>query len=229
LIFTLSGGVGTGKTITAAMLAIRAAEKNQVLTNFTIKKLKNYHRLRKGDILIEKFSDKGKRDGYDINWDFWETHKNCDVFLDEVHNLINSRSSMSNENKKYSEWIAQIRKIWGQSGDQNYLNALSRMNNGAFHKYHQELYSRSNNIFLITQRPRKIDINFKELCHVHIQCSKVNIGDAVVIYQDHYLGNDQLSGIEMMEYGAKPKRSFFVANDYFGRYDSYEIVRGEFI
>ena len=229
MICTLSGGVGTGKTITSVKLAIESAKKNTVLTNFSIKKLKNYIRLKKGDILIEKFNDKGKLDGYDINWDFWEAHKNGDVFLDEVHNLINSRSSMSTVNKKYSEWIAQIRKIWGQSGDQNYLNTLSRMSNELFHRYHQQVYARSNNIFLITQKPRKIDVNFKELCHVHIQCSKQVIGDKVLIFQDHYLGNDQLSGIEMMEMGLKPKRTYFVANPYFNRYDSYEIVRGEFL
>jgi len=33
----------------------------------------------------------------------------------------------------------------------------------------------------------------------------------------------------MMEYGAKPKMTYFLADPYFNKYDSYEIIRGEFI
>jgi len=223
----MSCGVGSGKTISAVRQAYLEADKNMVLTNFDVYGLKNYYRLKKGDILIDK--SEGKKKILEVNWDFWEKHKNCDIFLDEVHNLINSRSSMSVENKKYSEWISQIRKLWGQSGDQNYLNALSRMNSNVFNKMHGKIYSASNNIFIITQKPRKMDINFKELCHIHIQCSKVTQGKQVIIFQDHFLGNDNISGIEMMEIGAKPKRSYFLANPYFNKYNSYEIVQGGYI
>ena len=109
MIITMSGGVGAGKTISAIRQAFVEAKKNQVITNFKIIGLKNYYRLKKGDILKD-VSDNPKKTEYEVNWDFWENHKNCDIFLDEVHNLINSRNSMSKENKKYSEWIAQIRK-----------------------------------------------------------------------------------------------------------------------
>jgi len=136
---------------------------------------------------------------------------------------------MSKENKKYSEWIAQIRKVWGSSGDQNFINILNKMNNNLFHKVHRQIYSKSNNIFFITQKPRKIDVNIKDLVHIHIQCSKQKIHGKTVIFQDHFLGNDNESGIEMMEYGVKPKRTYFIADPYFGKYDSYEIIKGEYI
>ena len=229
MIITMSGGVGSGKTISAVRQSVVEARNNLVLTNFKIFNLKNYYRLKKGDVLVEERNEKGKLEKYELNWDFWEAHKNCDIFLDEVQNMFNSRNSMSRENKKYSEWIAQIRKLWGASGDQNYLEVLRKMNNNLFHKHHQEIYSRSNNIFLITQKPRKLDVNFKDLCHVHIQCSKQNIRGVPIIFQDHYLGNDQVSGIEMMEFGEKPKRTYFDPRPFFNRYDSYEIVRGEYL
>ena len=226
MIITMAGGVGSGKTISAVRQAIMESKKNKVLTNFKIFKMKNYYRLKKGDVLIDKSGD-GKKKAYDVNWQFMEDHKHCDIFLDEIHNLISSRNSMSVENRKYSEWLSQIRKLWGASGDQNYLDILRKMNNNNFHKYHQQLYARSNNIILITQKPRKMDINFREICHVHIQCKKIIRGKQVIILQEHYLGDDSVSGIEMMEYGQKPKISYFLANPYFNMYDSYEIVRGE--
>lgn len=228
MIITMSGGVGSGKTISAVRQAIIEAEDNLVITNFKIKKLKNYYRLKKGDILKDVSGHPRKKE-FVVNWEFWEKHKNCDIFLDEVHNLINSRNSMSLENRKYSEWIAQIRKVWGASGDQNYLDAMRKMNNNTFNKYHQKIYSRSNNIFFITQKPRKIDVNIKDLVHVHIQCSKKVINGKTFIFQSHFLGDDNLSGVEMMEMGVKPKISFFYANPYFKRYDSYEIVKGDYI
>ena len=228
MILTMSGGVGSGKTISAVRQAIVEAENNQVITNFTIKGLKNHYRLKQGDIIVNH-AEEGKKKDLEVNWDFWNEHKNCDIFLDEVHNMMNSRNSMSAENKKYSEWIAQIRKVWGASGDQNYLDALNRMNSNMFHKYHQEIYARSNNIYFITQKPRKIDVNIKDLVHVHIQCSKKMIKGRCVIFQAHFLGNDNESGIEMMEYGAKPKMTYFLADPYFNKYDSYEIIKGEYI
>jgi len=219
---------GSGKTISAVRQAFVEAERNKVLTNFAIKGIKNHYRLKKGDILKD-VSENPKKKEFEVNWDFWENNKNCDIFLDEVHNLINSRNSMSKENKKYSEWVAQIRKVWGSSGDQNYLEALKRMPNNLFHRLHQRIYSKSNNIFFITQKPRKLDVNIKDLVHVHIQCSKQKIKGKTVIFQNHFLGNDNESGIEMMEYGAKPKITYFTADPYFGKYDSYEIIKGEYI
>ena len=63
IIVTMSGGVGSGKTISAVRQAIVEAEKNPVLTNFKIFKLKNYYRLKKGDVLVEKRNEKGKLEG----------------------------------------------------------------------------------------------------------------------------------------------------------------------
>ena len=142
---------------------------------------------------------------------------------------------MSKENILYSEWIAQIRKIFGEQGDQNYLDALRSMKNEYFHKYVDKVISKSNNIILITQKVRKIDINFRELCHVYIQCHKQVIKRKgkkyVLIFNDYWFGDDNCDAIEYAQMGVKPKKSFFVGDKYFKNYDSYELISsgGEYL
>ena len=166
-----------------------------------------------------------------INWEFWEKNRNCDVFLDELHNLISSRRAMSKINQAFSEWISQIRKIWGSTGDQNQIDLLKRMNNKTFGKYVDRIMAKSNNIYLITQRVRKIDINFRELCHVYVQCQKIKIKNHIYIINNYWFGDDNMSAIEAFEMGIKPKKTYFYGNDYFKYYDSYELIStgGEYL
>jgi len=186
--------------------------------------------LKKDDVLIDVSTDPKKKD-LQVNWDFWEKTRNVDIFLDELHNLISSRTSMKKENIKYSEWISQIRKIWGGEGDQNHLNALRKMPGSTFQKYVDKIISKSNNIYLITQRVRKIDINFRELCHIYIQCRKIKVGDKIIIINSYWFGDDNCDAIEYALSGAKPKRMAFIGNDYFQYYDSYELIStgGEYL
>jgi len=233
MIIVISGGIGSGKSLTAVKHAVEESKHNKVLTNFTLKNIKNYYRLKKDDVLLT--TTDGKKTTTQVNWEFWENTRNVDIFLDELHNLINSRRAMSKENIAYSEWIAQIRKIWGEQGDQNHLDTLKKMNNNLFHKVVDRFIAKSNNIYLITQKVRKIDINFRELCHVYIQCHKQiikrNGKKYVLIFNNYWFGDDNCDAIEYAQMGVKPKKTFFMGNDYFNNYDSYELVSrgGEYL
>ena len=235
MIITIAGGIGSGKSLTAVKHVAEESKRNIVFTNFKLKGIK-YHRLKKEDIITEisdekKSSDKKQVTKSVVNWDFWNKYKGCDIFLDEVHNLINSRNSMSKQNQLYSEWISQIRKIFGSSGDQLYLDKLKRLNSTLFNKHIEAVIGKSNNIYLITQKYRKLDVNFRELYHIHIQCHKKMIKDKVIIINDYYFGDDQYSAIEYAEMGQKPKRAIFLGNKYFKHYDSYELLStgGEYL
>jgi len=223
MIIIISGGVGSGKSLTAVRCAVEESKNNRVITNFKLKNIKNYYRLKKEDVLIDKSEDPKKKD-IQVNWDFWEKTRNVDIFLDELHNLINSRTAMKKENIKYSEWISQIRKIWGDQGDQNHIEALRRMPLGLFQKHVDAIVSKSNNIYLITQRVRKIDINFRELAHIYIQCKKMMVGDQVVIINSYWFGDDNNDAIEYAMSGVRPRRRAFIGNEYFKYYDSYELI-----
>lgn len=134
------------------------------------------------------------------------------------------KSSMSNRNKLFSHWLSQIRKIWGQTGDQNHLDFLKRLNNNAFKIFADRIICKSNNIVCITQRVGKIDNRFREMAHVYIQCQKKIINKKVLIFQNYYFGDDNISAIEAMEYGQRPKTTYFIGNQYFPYYSSYELI-----
>lgn len=231
MIITIAGGIGSGKSLTAVRHAVEESKNNKVFTNFKLKGIK-YHRLKREDIISEIVDDKNpKKTKEVVNYDFWNENRNCDIFLDEVHNLVNSRNSMSKQNRLFGEWISQIRKVWGASGDQTYLERLKRFKQNIFQRYVDEIIGKSNNIYLITQKYRKLDVNFRELAHVHIQCKKTIINKEVYIINEYYFGDDQYSAIEYAELGQKPKRTIFAGRPYYKYYDSYELLStgGEYI
>ena len=228
----LSGNVGTGKTISAVHYAMGS---DNVLANFKLRDHPNYLRLMKEHIISSSSEvPEGCRKAIvekKVNWPFWREHQNCDVFLDEIHNIMSSRTAMSRQNILMSEWLSQIRKIWGSSGDANYLRYLRRMNNINFNKVFQKVLNRSRNVWFITQKPRKVDVNVRELCHLYIECNKIEIvkddKKHVVVVNDVWFGDTNYDAIEMRELGVKPKRCYFYANHYFKNYDSYEIIGAE--
>lgn len=229
MIIVLSGGVGSGKTLTAVKYAM---DSDDVLANFKLKGHGHFTRLIREHIISENKSiPEGCRKPViekKVNWEFWREHQDCDVFLDEIHNIMNSRTAMSKSNILMSEWMSQIRKIWGSSGDINLLKYLRKMPNRVFNQYFPRIIARSRNLWFITQRPRKLDINARDLCHIFIQCNKMEIfkdgKKHVVIINDVWIGTDNIDAIEMAESGVKPKRCCFYANNYFKNYDSYEII-----
>lgn len=161
MIVCFLGGIGSGKSLS---LIKEIENRNQFLfTNFELKKYPEYHRIKFDDI----FQEKGEKQ-YDINWQFWNgmalKHKGYSIALDEVHNLIHSRRSMSAMNILMSKWVSQIRKILSDS--------------------------EHNHLYLISQTLRKIDVDFRDLIHLFCVCTKVKDGDNVWIKQKWYEGID---------------------------------------
>jgi hypothetical protein len=160
LIITVLGGIGSGKTL--SVVKELADSKNFAFTNFNLKSSlkKKYRRIHVDDVIIRGEKRKDDR----INWEFWDDmkkeHKNFSIYLDEVHNLIHSRSSMSKTNILMSKWVSQIRKITSDSPN--------------------------NHLYLISQTLRKIDVDFRELSQVFIKCQKITSPDGKVWIKRYY-------------------------------------------
>lgn len=165
MIICIIGGIGSGKSLTAVKEII--SSKQYALTNFNLKNYKNYHRIRFSDVIKKEKSDNERQKDKlvpVVNWEFWEdirkNNKNFSIYIDEIHNLIHSRRSMSKTNILMSKWVSQIRKICQDSP--------------------------SNHLYIISQTLRKIDIDFRELTQVFIRCSKVEVGSDVYIINKFY-------------------------------------------
>jgi len=211
MIIAIVGTVGSGKTLSVVRKILR--RKQLTFCNFSVN-CDNVVRLKQEHIVNEVVVGQ-KKNGDDvkekrINWDFWNdtisVHDGFDIVLDEVHNIIHSRLSMSKNNVLMTMWFSQIRKILGTS--------------------------ERNHIFLITQKLSRIDVAFRDLLDVVIYCKKEVRGDRVFIHQFVFRGDNCLD--DFYVFRANPKlarnlkmyrRNFFCANSYFPFYDSYELVR----
>lgn len=161
MIITILGGIGSGKTLSVVK---EIKDKNQFpLVNFRLDNIK-YHRLKFLDILLQ--DEKNKYCG--VNWDFWDIirkkHRNYSIYLDEIHNIVSSRQSMSRRNVLMSKWLSQIRKILSDS--------------------------KTNHLYIISQTSRKIDVDFRELAQWFVLCKKYNINGKIWIKQYYYKGYD---------------------------------------
>lgn len=161
MIICFLGGIGSGKSLS---LVKEIQNRDQFLfTNFELKNYKQYQRIKFADV----FQEKGEKQ-YDVNWAFWNEqalkHKGYSIALDEVHNLINSRTSMSAMNILMGKWVSQIRKILSDSED--------------------------NHLYLISQTLRKIDVSFRDLIHLFCVCTCMKDGKNVWIKQRWFEGID---------------------------------------
>lgn len=178
-----------GSGKTVSMVKSIVDYKGVAYTNFNLKDC-DYTRLKFEDLIILKNEKK------DVNWKKWDEirgkHKYFSIFLDEVDELINARASMTKRNMLLSRWVAQIRKILKDNPD--------------------------NHLFISTQTPRKIDVNFRDLTHIVVRCKKIEKGNKVFIVQDYYEGFDDWNN------GVKSAKKYFLANKYFKYYDTNEMV-----
>jgi len=224
MIKLIIGGVGTGKSISIVKEIIDRNRK--CFVNFSIK-YPYATRLKLDNIVIDEI--KGyKKNGEAItkqvvNWDFWNNLKNSgeefDIYIDEAHNIANSRRSMSTWNKNFNDWLAQIRKILGSS--------------------------EKSNLYIITQRVMGIDTSIRDLCHEITYMKKVQLNKTVktpvlehgrrknkilpvvLIFKHHFKGEFCLDAFELfMRTRQKSYRykSYFVANKYYQFYESYELI-----
>lgn len=213
MIIIITGGIGSGKTLS---LVKEIIDRNQkTFTNFKLYNTE-YYRLKEQNILMKDPDDKKK---LKVNFDFWKSQKKesgFDIYLDEFHNLMNARRGMSKRNVVLSDWLSQIRKILGDS----------------------ELH----NLYLISQKLRRIDVNSRDLCEKAITCHKVQYPDVLIateivqnnkiviknlpltmIYKYEFKSAESLGNFENYGIG-KPKMSRFVGNWYYKYYDSFELV-----
>lgn len=158
MIIIILGGIGSGKTLSAVKEIVD--NRQYSLTNFKLINIKHYHRLKVSDILIKEEKK------YRVNWEFWEnirsSHKNYSIFLDEIHNVIHSRRSMSSMNIQMSKWVSQIRKILADHP--------------------------TNHLYIISQTIRKIDVDFRELAQIIILCRKYIYRNRTIIRQQWFNG-----------------------------------------
>ncbi|MFO7969206.1 MAG: zonular occludens toxin domain-containing protein [Candidatus Izemoplasmatales bacterium] len=203
MIIAIIGGVGSGKTLSAVRNILKQDKKAYI--NFKVKSKKAY-RLKKEDILNEYFV--GKKKTYEVNWDFWENAKNkgnFDIYLDEVHQLFNSRKSMTGWNVAGTTFISQIRKLMDSSEDSN--------------------------IYLLTQKLTRLDVAWRDLLHGIVFCQKVKKGKEIIIMQYCFFGRkiqDPVVAYNQFLMGAGKTYDYrkpFLANPYFNYYDSYEMVK----
>jgi hypothetical protein len=194
MIIIIIGGIGQGKSLTAARMI--AQSKNFAYTNFKVKEKLPYHRLNFQDIFLFATNEKtSKKTIMGINFDFWNTalkKKNFSIYIDEVHNYFHARTAMTKLNIWFSKWYSQIRKVL-QDSEQNHL-------------------------VLITQSLRKIDIDARELASIIIECHKYSANNIVIIRLSYY------DGAQNYELGRKSKIEVFEGNDFFKFYDSLELL-----
>lgn len=192
MIIVYVGGIGSGKSLSAVKSIVDS--ERFCFTNFSLKNTKNYHRLKFSDILV--FDDKKKACG--VNWEFWnkarKNHKHFSIFLDEIHNVVSSRRSSSRINIFMSRWVSQIRKVLSDSP--------------------------SHHLVLITQRFYKLDVDFRDLCHVVISCRafKTKKGKLIVKQQFYDGDTNYFNGI-------RSGSCAFVGNKYFKYYRSLEMIK----
>jgi hypothetical protein len=209
LIIAIVGDVGSGKSLAMAR-NISMHRKKVAFVNFQTHELDNCFRLKKTDIVIQD----GKK--CFVNWDFWKLtmkkFKDFDIYLDEIHNLFPHRRGMTNYSVEGLKWLAQIRKILGQS--------------------------EKNNLYICSQVIEHIDASWRRLLHGIIYCEKMtkqgrdNVERVYIklytFIKKHGVTAEKrfsafVGGMRSWNYPVR----FFCGNAYFKYYDSYGLVMGE--
>lgn len=224
MIRIMLGNVGSGKTISAVREIERSPYK--VFTNIAMNH-PNVIRLKYAHIITTKKIGETKS-GKDINklvvnWAFWKKQlkelKYFHIYIDELHNIMPSRRSMSQQNILMSQWVAQIRKITGSSESANFV--------------------------VMSQELQRIDITIRDLAHEIIFCQKVErfpftktkardgkkIKEVMLpqtfIMHTYFGGEGNVQRYwQWRDMGRKSydRRSYYYANPFMKYYDSYELV-----
>jgi len=224
MIIIIVGSIGSGKSLTC----VKEIVDRQFLTytNFDMNKYDKQQRLKTEHLFSTETttSEKGKvTQKIGLNYDYWKglvsEKRRFDIALDEFHNVMNSRRAMSKRNIIMSDWLAQIRKILGSS--------------------------EVNNLYIITQKLRRVDVNVRDLAHQCILCQKVEYPDLKIptlvcddkgrlvkkqlpytmIYKHYFRDADSLTLYE--NFGVMSGHmgtTRFFANPYYRYYNSYALV-----
>lgn len=215
------GGIGSGKTL--AMVKEIKSQNMPCYVNFNIKD-KDSIRLKVSHI-IKKDIIKVKKDGtpiyeQQINWDYWNKAKGepFSIFLDEFHNIMHSRQSMTKQSILLSKWISQIRKVLSDS--------------------------KIAHLYLVSQKMSRIDVAARDLMGEIIKVTKKELPTKIptlvmennklvkkmlpkiYIVKSHFIGDYASEKFESYEYGnGKPDyKTYFLANNFYKYYDTYELI-----
>ena len=219
MIKVIIGGIGSGKTLTTVKEII--TRNKNCYVNFDIK-YRGATRLKESHIIKETLHEKGKPK-LSVNWEFWNKlireGKQFDIYIDEAHNVLNSRRSMSTWNNLFTSWITQIRKLLGSS-EQNHL-------------------------YLITQRLNSLDLVVRDLCHLIIYCNKIQSTEKSTttiiengrikekklpntwIIKTIFFGNyciDKFNAFIENQSELNDGKTIFLGNPFFKYYDSFSLV-----
>lgn len=214
MIIIIVGGIGSGKTLSAVKDIIQRDQLT--FTNFQLFQTRKIKRLKYEHLFFKDEKSKKMK----LNFSFWneltKKYGGFDIVLDEFHNVMSSRRAMSKRNVLLSDWLSQIRKILGQS--------------------------EKNNLVLITQKLRRIDVNSRDLAHLCIYCmkrelpikietmvkehgrKKLKLLPVVMIYRFYFDSPESL--LHFQETGARTyfRMTRFIANDYYQFFNSYELI-----
>ena len=206
MIIAIIGGIGSGKSVTTVKEILNKNRK--CFVNFDIKsnnavRLKVEH-IIKDDITL---TANGKEiHNQSVNWDFWNKEKDkgsFDIYIDEAHNIFNSRRSQTKFNMLFSLWITQVRKLFGDKEDRD--------------------------LYLITQRLSALDVVARDLAGKIIYCKKImpEATKNVYIIKYTFQGTYCTDKFEAFSCGLTEKAdniSFFYANPFFKYYNSHQLI-----
>lgn len=210
MIKLIIGGIGSGKTLSAVKEIVD--NNKPCFVNFEVNhpkaiRLKEEHIIKKVEIDQGCYKDgreKPKKYNYEVNWDFWNdyinTHGSFDIYIDEAHNVLHSRRSVTKWNVLFTMWLSQIRKI---------LTSLE-----------------GNHLYLISQRITGIDVVARELAGeiIYVSCQKFD--NEVWIFKTYFTGQFCMESFAAFFGGSKSYsyRSYFYGCPYFKYYNTHSIV-----
>lgn len=168
MIIIFVGGIGSGKTLSIIKELVERSKYSRAFVNFSTRNIPNTERIRLDWIVGKTQVEKGKKlvEKKTVNWEFWNALKNekkrFSIYLDEVHNILDSRRSASTYSVLISHWLSQIRKVLEQS--------------------------ERDHLYVITQKINRVDIRIRDLAHWIIECEKVIHDEKVIILRRYYRG-----------------------------------------
>lgn len=221
MIRLILGQPGSGKTVSAVKRVVDA--KELTYTNFRVR-APGTIRIRLDMVIREEPNENPKlRPVRLVNWDHWRgailEHGGFHIFIDELHNIMHARLSMTKQNVLMSQWVAQIRKVTGENERFDFV--------------------------CISQELERVDVAVRDLTHEIVHCQKRvdgHVADTIAyergrkvtkkipltwVMQTYFTGLGcvrRYQDFRDLGHRTWSRRTVFLANHYFQYYDSYELI-----
>ena len=107
------GNVGSGKSVSEVRELYH--DKSDKITYTNIKTTLPNCKTLTPQMLVIKTEDKKGNFSYEVNEEFWQkVKKPLNIYIDESHNLIDSRASLTKLSKTIMKWQSAIRRVIGE-------------------------------------------------------------------------------------------------------------------